>query len=94
MKEIKKNEDGKAFNYLLEIPLAHWTRHAFSADAKSEHISNNMTESFNAWWLKMHILPIVQLFDSFRIKCMVRLHKRYTMGCTWEGRLTPEAKKY
>ena len=66
MKAMKKKKEGKVFNYLLEILLANWTRHAFSPDAKSEYISNNMTESFNSWLLKIRMLPIVQMFDSFR----------------------------
>lgn len=34
----------------------------------------------------------MQLFDGIRQKCMLRLHRRYAKGCTWEGKLTPDAK--
>jgi hypothetical protein len=93
IKILKKKEDGIAYNWLVPIPLNQWCRHALLLDSKSEHIINNMTESFNAWVLKIRGLPIVNLIDAIRQKCMTKLHHRYAKGCTWEGPLVPNAKK-
>ena len=51
-----------------------------------------MTESFNSWLGKIRGMPIVQIFDIFRQNCMIRLHKRYARACSWEEKLTPQAK--
>ncbi|XP_050233596.1 uncharacterized protein LOC126682088 [Mercurialis annua] len=72
MKEIQKIDNGKASKWLLKIKLKHWCKHAFTKDAKSDLISNNMSESFNAWIGKLRGMPITTLLDCFREKCMVR----------------------
>ena len=48
MKELKSKGEGKPFDYLVDIPHACWSRHAFSSTSKSEHYINNMSESFNS----------------------------------------------
>ena len=35
----------------------------------------------------------MQIFDGLREKYMLRLYKRYAKECTWEGKLTPDARK-
>ena len=49
MKIIKQVGEGKPAEWLLAIPLAQWARHAFTEDAWTDDITNNMTESFNSW---------------------------------------------
>ncbi|XP_043805062.1 uncharacterized protein LOC122721398 [Manihot esculenta] len=93
MKMIKRVKDGEPFDWLLKVPMSQWSRHMFWPEAKSEHLTNNMTESFNAWIGKIRGLPIVKLLDAFRQKCMVRLQKRYANGTSWEGKITPNARK-
>ena len=66
MKELKSISGGKPFDYLVEIPLKSWSRHAFSTTSKSEHYTNNMTKFFNSWLGKIRGMPIVQIFDIFR----------------------------
>ena len=65
--------DGKAPDWLLSILLHQWARHAFNDDAKSDDITNNMTESFNAWLGKVRGLPIFRILDAIRQKSMVRV---------------------
>ena len=38
-----------AWKYLDKIPRTTWCRHVFSTELKSDHVTNNFTESFNAW---------------------------------------------
>ncbi|XP_055962022.1 uncharacterized protein LOC126683498 isoform X2 [Mercurialis annua] len=89
MKRIKTHNEGKPYAWLLDKTLSEWSRHLFHPAAKSDHCTNNMTESFNSWINKIRGMPICKMIDSIRQKCMVRMHKRYAKASTWEGRVTP-----
>ena len=81
MGEIKK-ENILAYNWLMEKPLHLWTRHAFDVDVKSDHVTNNMTESFNQWIGTVRGKPVLTLLENIRIKLMKRFHDRYVQGYT------------
>ncbi|XP_042497524.1 uncharacterized protein LOC122076265 [Macadamia integrifolia] len=85
IKEIKEN----AYMYLNETPSRMWSRHAFDVGARSDHITNNMTESFNQWIGDLRSKPILTLVDHLRVKIMGRLHRRYEKATMWEGKVTP-----
>ncbi|XP_042511149.1 uncharacterized protein LOC122086418 isoform X2 [Macadamia integrifolia] len=70
-----------------------WSRHAFDKRAKSDHVTNNMTESFNNWIRELRSKPILTLVDELRCKLMRRLDKRYKKAATMEGRVTPNIRK-
>ena len=38
-----------AWRYMMNIPLGFWARHAFDVTPKIDHITNNVSESFNNW---------------------------------------------
>lgn len=57
----------------------------FWPEAKSEHYINNMTESFNNWIGKLRGVLIISIIEGIRQKCMMRLRKRYSKACSWEG---------
>ena len=80
MGEIKK-ENIHAYNWLMEKPLHLWTRHVFDVDVKSDHVTNNMTESFNQWIGTVRGKPILTLLENIRIKLMKRFHDRYVKSC-------------
>ena len=44
-----KNASVPAYNYLMNIPLPLWARHAFDTTIKVDHCTNNVSESFNSW---------------------------------------------
>ena len=72
MKRMKEhNTDTHA--YMMKIPLSMWARHSFYSEAQSEHITNNMYESFNQWVGKFRSKPILGLFDNMWLKLMSRL---------------------
>ena len=56
---------------------------------KCDHVTNNFTESFNAWIGKLKEKPILTLVDGLRRKFMKKMHKRYQKGCTLTGHITP-----
>ena len=81
MGEIKK-ENIHAYNWLMEKPLHLWARHAFDVDVKSDHVTNNMAESFNQWLGTVRGKPVLTLLENIRIKLMKRFHDRYVQGYT------------
>ncbi|KAL0440871.1 UNVERIFIED_CONTAM: hypothetical protein Sradi_0026000 [Sesamum radiatum] len=46
IKELKP----AAYEWLLKIPAEMWSRHAFDPRIKNDHVTNNISESFNHWW--------------------------------------------
>lgn len=66
-----KNINVEAYNYLMAIPAAHWSRHAFGSSSKSGMLLNNCCESFNNVLREARTKPILQLMEWIR---------RYVMG--------------
>ncbi|XP_043695623.1 uncharacterized protein LOC122646191 [Telopea speciosissima] len=83
----------EAHEWLMRNPPANWSRHAFDHGAKSDHVTNNMAESFNQWIAPYRDKPIVNLIDQIRVQLMTRFHQRYANGCTFMGTITPAIKK-
>ena len=81
----------EAFDWLDEKPKSQWARHAFDQRSVSPHITNNMTESFNSWVDDLRGKTILTLVEQVRLKLMEKLNERYTNGCNWETKVTPEA---
>ena len=79
----------EARKYFDKIPKTNQTRHAFSVEIKCEHVTNNFTESFNAWIGEFRGKPILTLADGLRTKIMKKLAKRQQKGCTWTSTVTP-----
>ncbi|KAH9697417.1 SWIM-type domain-containing protein [Citrus sinensis] len=48
MEELRKTDEG-VYETLRKLPAKFWSRHAFDNNCKSDHYTNNVTESFNAW---------------------------------------------
>lgn len=92
MEQIKK-ADLKAYEWLQKIPSHMWARCQFDSRVKSEHITNNMSESFCQWIGHLRGKPILTLIETLMVKIMGRVHTRYSDGLLWEGNLTPNALK-
>ncbi|XP_043714718.1 uncharacterized protein LOC122663076 [Telopea speciosissima] len=91
--EGMKAEKNEAYVWLMKNPINMWSRHAFDHRAKSDQITNNMTESFNQW-VGSSDKPILTLIDVVRYKLMGRLQKRFSKGCNFEEEhITPRMKK-
>ncbi|XP_027118659.1 uncharacterized protein [Coffea arabica] len=78
-----KDMNIEAWRFLSKIPVSAWARHAFSTDMKCDHVTNNFTESFNAWIGDLRCQPILTLVEGLRKKIMKKLHKKYQKACTW-----------
>ncbi|XP_043694057.1 uncharacterized protein LOC122644729 [Telopea speciosissima] len=70
-----------------------WARHTFDNIARSDHITNNMSESFNNWITDLRNKPILILVDELRSKLMDRFYKMYAKGCTYDDTVTPKARR-
>ncbi|XP_043705497.1 uncharacterized protein LOC122655361 [Telopea speciosissima] len=88
-----KEEKPEAYEWLMKTFVCMWARLAFNHRAKSDHITNNMIESFNQWVGPLRGKPILTLVDQIRLKLMGRFQKRYAKGCTYEHVLTPRMQK-
>ncbi|KAL3527811.1 hypothetical protein ACH5RR_012467 [Cinchona calisaya] len=66
----------EAWRYLMKIPKTNWARHAFGEAVKCGHVTNNFTESFNAWVGDLRGKPILTLVEGLRRKFMKNMHKR------------------
>lgn len=69
---VLKEKSKEAHDYLLAIPPACWTKSHFGQTCKSDMVTNNMTESFNARLLEARELPIVSMLDWIRSYLMTR----------------------
>ncbi|XP_027171584.1 uncharacterized protein LOC113771169 [Coffea eugenioides] len=72
----------EAWRYLEKIPKTSWCRYTFNTGIKCDHVTNNYTESFNAWIGELRGKPISTLVEGLRKKFMKKTHKRYQKGCT------------
>ncbi|KAF8389226.1 hypothetical protein HHK36_025919 [Tetracentron sinense] len=88
-----KRDKKEGYEWLMEIPMHSWSRHAFDPRVRSEHVTNNMTESFNQWVGDLRGKPILTLVDSIRVKLMSSIHRRYEKACAWESLVTPKIRR-
>ncbi|KAK4411848.1 hypothetical protein Sango_0257800 [Sesamum angolense] len=89
IKELKP----AAYEWLLKIPAEMWCRHAFDPRIKNDHVTNNISESFNHWVGELRSKPILTLVDGLRAKLMSRLQKRKQKGIKWSGLVVPNVVK-
>ncbi|KAG8370284.1 hypothetical protein BUALT_Bualt14G0101000 [Buddleja alternifolia] len=69
----KKGSKQTPYEWLNVIPAAHWARCYFPSRTKCDVLVNNITESFNSIILAARELPIIEMFEWIRKKCMTRI---------------------
>ncbi|XP_042487523.1 uncharacterized protein LOC122067749 [Macadamia integrifolia] len=94
----KEMNETKAINkdvhdWLLKNPPKMWFRHAFDFRCKSDHITNNMTESFNQWISSVKSKHILILINEIRKQLLEVVEPRYRMCCIYTGNITPRIQK-
>ncbi|KAL5758424.1 hypothetical protein ACOSP7_021035 [Xanthoceras sorbifolium] len=75
MAEIRR-VDMNAKTWLNKIDPIHWFRHAFDQSIKCDHVTNNMTESFNSMLGDHRAKTFLQLLEFIRRMIMKRFQKR------------------
>ncbi|XP_024957371.2 uncharacterized protein LOC107177619 [Citrus sinensis] len=95
MKKIKtaKKDTQAVYDYLIKIDKKQWARHAFPDDVKVDHVTNNLTESWNSWLNEYRDKPVLTLMEFIRKKVMKRLYKRHSDARKWIGKLPPTVRR-
>ncbi|KAK9195608.1 hypothetical protein WN943_003732 [Citrus x changshan-huyou] len=86
-------KDQNCYEWLRKIPPAQWSRSGFDHHVKYDHVTNNMTESFNKWVDEVRNKPVLTILEHIRRQLMVRMLKKYQLGETWQDHLTPYARE-
>ncbi|KAK9216840.1 hypothetical protein WN944_008851 [Citrus x changshan-huyou] len=84
MQNIRAAHEG-VYETLRRIPPKFWSRHAFDNNCKSDHCTNNVTESFNAWIGIQRKLPIISMLEWIRKKLMKRMIGRRNKAESWDS---------
>ena len=92
MHNIRVNNE-VAYVWLMTKPKEMWARHAYDPRIKIDHVTNNMTESFNQWVRDLRATPTFTMIYGIRIKIMGRLNKRSKKANTSDYVVTPKIKK-
>ena len=74
--EILAIESTKAFEELMSMEKYVWFRSQFCTYSKNHYITNNLSDSFNAWILEARYSPAVNLVDKIRIQIMEKFEHR------------------
>ncbi|XP_035829935.1 uncharacterized protein LOC110944388 [Helianthus annuus] len=83
-----------ALTYLNENHNKIWSCCRFGETSKCNYVTNNISESFNAWIGEVRYKPVLKLLDSIREKIMVRFDKKMRLSKRWKGSLVPKTKTY
>ncbi|KAF9618017.1 hypothetical protein IFM89_039414 [Coptis chinensis] len=71
-----------------------WARSHFDFSTKCDAITNNFSESFNSWILKIRDKPLVQFVDQYSLAVMKLIHeRRITSQELVDGDLVPAAMR-
>ncbi|KAF6136742.1 hypothetical protein GIB67_020064, partial [Kingdonia uniflora] len=73
-----------AHDWLLKEPFEQWDRSHFDFTVKCVHITNNFSESFNMWILKIRDMPIHKLLEKLNKMLMKLVYDRRLKAKEWE----------
>ena len=82
----------EAYAWFMDIPSCHWSRHGFDMNAKLDHVTNNMIESFNSHIDKHRSEHILTLLECVRRKIMKNIQKWKKLALTWEEVVPPKVQ--
>jgi hypothetical protein len=85
----------EAANWLLdpERPKSMWARYTIDSECKSDHVTNNVSESFNSWLGDDRKKTILSMVESITCRLMARFQTRFEKGCGFENIITPKIRK-
>ncbi|KAF6135060.1 hypothetical protein GIB67_014109 [Kingdonia uniflora] len=76
--------DPSAKAWLDQEPYDHWCRSHFDFTSKCEHITNNFSESFNWWIMKIRDKPLQKTIERLNLMIMKLMFERRTKAATWD----------
>ncbi|KAF6175792.1 hypothetical protein GIB67_036257 [Kingdonia uniflora] len=92
-----KLDNPSAHDWLMKEPFEHWARSHFDFTAKCEHITNNFSESFNNWILKIRDKPLYKALEKLNLMLMKLMFDRRQKAKDWEEKglvLMPRAQTH
>ncbi|KAF9605594.1 hypothetical protein IFM89_017937 [Coptis chinensis] len=66
----------KAVDWLDSEEKSWWARAYFDHTCNYDEITNNFSESFNSWILKMRYKPLVQFVDMYNLSLVKLMYER------------------
>ncbi|KAF6168500.1 hypothetical protein GIB67_015047 [Kingdonia uniflora] len=78
-----KVNNPEAHDWLVKEPFEHLARLHFDFTAKYEHITNNFSESFNNWILKIRDRPLHRALENLNLMMMKLMYDRRNKGAEW-----------
>ncbi|XP_039119749.1 uncharacterized protein LOC120256045 [Dioscorea cayenensis subsp. rotundata] len=86
----------RAYNLIEDLgkKLEIWNISQFNIVCKCDYITNNISESFNAWVAEARERPVLDILDTIRQKIVVTMDKRRRMPTKWKDDIVPSVKKY
>ncbi|KAL5843669.1 hypothetical protein ACOSQ4_009627 [Xanthoceras sorbifolium] len=83
------NINKEARVWLEKIEPKYWSRHLFDCVIKCDHVTNNMTESFNSMLGDHRARTYLQLLEYIRRMIMRRFQQRMEDCVKWKSDLPP-----
>lgn len=71
----------------MNIPTTYWAKYTFPSYTKCNHVTNNMTKSFNNWINSFRGMPSVRMLEEIKRKVMKLIHKRNEAATKWNEHL-------
>ncbi|KAL9422372.1 hypothetical protein AB3S75_034609 [Citrus x aurantiifolia] len=85
--------DENAYKWLVDNDPSTWSCHHFNPFYKTDHVTNNMSESWNSYLNEYRWKPILELLEFIRIKLMKRMIRRRDKCEDWESNIPPRVQK-
>nr|CAD1817297.1 unnamed protein product [Ananas comosus var. bracteatus] len=83
-----------AIEYLRQNHSYLWSRSKFETIAKCDYLTNNISESFNAWISNDRYRPLIDMLDTIRQKIMLKMEERRNRSRKWDHEIIPKVLKY
>ncbi|KAH9656287.1 SWIM-type domain-containing protein [Citrus sinensis] len=81
--------DENAYEWLVDNDPSTWSCHHFDPFYKTDHVTNNMSESWNSYLNEYKRKSILELLEFIRMKLMKRMIKRREKCEDWESNIPP-----
>ncbi|KAH9769958.1 SWIM-type domain-containing protein [Citrus sinensis] len=85
--------DENAYKWLVDNDPSTWSCHHFDPFYKTDHVTNNMSESWNSYLNEYRRKPILELLEFIRMKLMKRMIRRREKCEDWESNIPPRVQK-
>ncbi|KAG8377192.1 hypothetical protein BUALT_Bualt08G0002600 [Buddleja alternifolia] len=89
----KRGNAQTPYEWMNDIPAIHWARCFFPSRTKCDVLVNNISESFNSYLLETRELPIIDMFEWIRRKCMSIIQTKREGMEKYSGVICPNIDK-